>query len=270
MWHESGEYDYGMLMWGAENIEQSIRIWLCGGEIYVARNSIIGHVFRNKFPYVVNYTEVVLNKIRAVETWFDEYKDNYYKADPVAKAYRHYSGDISERLVLKEQLHCRPFREYVERFQGIFEENRMVPVTSFLIRDTRTDQCLQESGVYFVEQPCNTAEIAQRFLFANYGTGIKAVPTNLCFDANAQTGEEKERTRLYHYTCGIGNPQQAWKLEKGQLRWGDYCVSPATVDDEGRVFLSKCGGNFLRGDGFQKFGEFYEAIDYSGYDQQNI
>ena len=24
-WHESGEYDYGMNMWGAENIEQSIR-----------------------------------------------------------------------------------------------------------------------------------------------------------------------------------------------------------------------------------------------------
>eukprot|EP00434_Breviolum_minutum_P019780 symbB.v1.2.017454.t1/scaffold1364.1/size123310/6 len=45
-WHESGEYDYGMNMWGAENIEQSIRVWLCGGEIYVARDSRVAHVFR--------------------------------------------------------------------------------------------------------------------------------------------------------------------------------------------------------------------------------
>lgn len=44
-WEESGKYDPGMLEWGGENIEQSMRVWMCGGEIYVARDSLVGHIF---------------------------------------------------------------------------------------------------------------------------------------------------------------------------------------------------------------------------------
>ncbi|CAE8585596.1 unnamed protein product [Polarella glacialis] len=97
-WHESGEYDYGMSMWGAENIEQSIRIWLCGGEIIVARDSRIAHVFRSKFPYTINNTEIYINKVRTVETWFDEYKEMVYQADPGALRVVPFMGNISDRL----------------------------------------------------------------------------------------------------------------------------------------------------------------------------
>lgn len=44
-WEESGKYDPGMLEWGGENLEQSMRVWMCGGEIFVVRDSFVGHIF---------------------------------------------------------------------------------------------------------------------------------------------------------------------------------------------------------------------------------
>ncbi|CAJ1415017.1 unnamed protein product [Effrenium voratum] len=70
----------------------ALRIWLCGGEIYVARDSRVAHVFRRHFPYALNNSEVYINKVRTVETWFDEYKRFYYAADPGAKQFLPFMG----------------------------------------------------------------------------------------------------------------------------------------------------------------------------------
>ena len=32
-WEETGGYDTKMVAWGGENIDQSLRSWLCGGRI---------------------------------------------------------------------------------------------------------------------------------------------------------------------------------------------------------------------------------------------
>ena len=52
-WFESAMYDDGMLEWGGENIEQSIRCWLCGGSIVVARDAHIG-----QDPFAVDVEDV--------------------------------------------------------------------------------------------------------------------------------------------------------------------------------------------------------------------
>ncbi|KAF4752416.1 hypothetical protein FOZ63_031968, partial [Perkinsus olseni] len=49
-WTESGGYDQGMLDWGGENIEQSLRVWMCGGKILVDREAKIGHIFERPAP----------------------------------------------------------------------------------------------------------------------------------------------------------------------------------------------------------------------------
>lgn len=57
-WWLKGEMDAGLQIWGGENVEISLRTWLCGGEIYVAKSSYVAHAFRSKFPYAVAYYEL--------------------------------------------------------------------------------------------------------------------------------------------------------------------------------------------------------------------
>ncbi|XP_039561049.1 polypeptide N-acetylgalactosaminyltransferase 15 isoform X3 [Passer montanus] len=111
----TGAYDSDMTMWGAENLELSIRTWLCGGSVEIIPCSRVGHVYRNHFPRAFSYEEaIVRNKIRIAETWLGSFKENFYKHDTVAflisKAEK---PDCSERLQLQRRLGCRNFQWFL-------------------------------------------------------------------------------------------------------------------------------------------------------------
>mmetsp|Transcript_23185 Transcript_23185/g.64801 ORF Transcript_23185/g.64801 Transcript_23185/m.64801 type:complete len:534 (+) Transcript_23185:294-1895(+) len=239
-WHESGEYDYEMRMWGAENIEQSIRIWLCGGEIYVARNSRVAHVFRPSFPYKVNSTEIYMNKVRTVETWFDEYKERYYSADPAARHFQRHIGDLSEREALKKRLQCKPFKWYVNKFHDVFEEKGMLQEMFFQICDRKRNLCVQTTalGPHLEEAPCNPASKRQQFTLGINGIGLRSVSSQECMDANAGVAN-KEGSLAFLYKCFANNAMQKWSVSRGHVRWKQSCLQGSST---GKLTIAHCGG----------------------------
>ncbi|CAG2100908.1 unnamed protein product, partial [Medioppia subpectinata] len=83
-----GKYDSKMVIWGAENIEISLRIWMCGGSIEIVTCSRVGHVFRNKTPYTLpggsNYI-VWHNTARLAHVWLDDWTHFFFTLYPSAR-----------------------------------------------------------------------------------------------------------------------------------------------------------------------------------------
>ena len=113
--HELGEYDPGMDVWGAENVEMSFRIWMCGGELEILPCSRIGHIFRKRRPYGSPKGEDTMakNSLRVAHVWLDDYKENFFQNRPHLRHNDDF-GDITGQIALRKRLHCKSFQWYLE------------------------------------------------------------------------------------------------------------------------------------------------------------
>nr|PIM05135.1 putative polypeptide n-acetylgalactosaminyltransferase 12 [Toxoplasma gondii COUG] len=197
-WIESGLYDEGMLEWGGENLEQSIRSWLCGGEIVAVQESKIGHIFsRPPKPNPGNrlVIQVQKNQKRGAKVWLDEYYFLFYKYHREVRG--HQEGDITQRKKLRyEQLTCMPFQWYVEKFKTAFDRKGLLDHNFFHIEHEQTGLCL--SSAYtpgfpdhrLVLEPCDLHARLQQWTVAA-GNRLIENREKKCIDAFVQQADAR-------------------------------------------------------------------------------
>ncbi|XP_054166147.1 polypeptide N-acetylgalactosaminyltransferase 1-like [Oppia nitens] len=137
-----GKYDSDMIIWGAENIEFSFRIWMCGGSIEIVTCSRVGHVFRSRTPYTLpggsSYI-VWYNTARLVDVWMDQWKGFFYALHPEARHLNRQS--IDKRVAFRHQRQCQSFQWYLD---NIYPESQLPKDYNILgdIKSVERDQCL--------------------------------------------------------------------------------------------------------------------------------
>ncbi|XP_001352715.1 N-acetylgalactosaminyltransferase 6 [Drosophila pseudoobscura] len=113
---ELGGYDEGLDIWGGEQYELSFKIWMCGGEMYDAPCSRIGHIYRgprNHVPSPRKGDYLHRNYKRVAEVWMDEYKNYLYDhADGIYD--RIDAGDLTEQMAIRKKLKCKSFKWFME------------------------------------------------------------------------------------------------------------------------------------------------------------
>ncbi|XP_076015066.1 putative polypeptide N-acetylgalactosaminyltransferase 8 [Genypterus blacodes] len=146
---EIGGLDGGMKIYGGENVELGIRVWLCGGSIEVIPCSKIAHIERSKKPYLPDLSTMMKrNALRVAEVWMDEYKYNVNIAwNLPLKDHGIDIGDVTERKKVREKLNCKPFKWYLDNVYPMLDPLADLFGYGALINDMKPDLCVDQGPV---------------------------------------------------------------------------------------------------------------------------
>eukprot|EP00929_Paragymnodinium_shiwhaense_P012807 TRINITY_DN120700_c0_g1_i1.p1 TRINITY_DN120700_c0_g1~~TRINITY_DN120700_c0_g1_i1.p1 ORF type:complete len:784 (+),score=97.92 TRINITY_DN120700_c0_g1_i1:352-2352(+) len=236
-WTETGGYDRHMLGWGGETLDQSLRCWLCGGEIVVSPKTKVAQLPDMDEKTRMAYKEVgdpFVNRARAAYGWFGDFsaKLDHFPTFRQRRANGwSWYGNVSNIHAVKEKLSCRPFTWFLRRFKNIYENAGLLPESVFMIEEEVSQSCLTydcyagssvTAGCTADLRPCDPKDDRQYWHESNTCpigrccSGLRAWNTDQCLQS-VRDG------RMITGTCDIsgGNTEQHWKIADGELHGQD-------------------------------------------------
>lgn len=111
-----GWYDEGFEIYGIENIELSMKSWICGGRMLTVPCSRVAHIQKTGHPYLMHASKDVVraNSLRLAEVWMDEYKQVIFDIYGVPRYPVEEVGDVTSRKEVRRKAKCKTFRYYIE------------------------------------------------------------------------------------------------------------------------------------------------------------
>jgi len=111
-------FDEGMLHWGGDHVELSMKVWRCGGRIEIVPCARIGHLFRDPEhrPYDVAVMQVVKNYNRLAQIWWPDHLKLFYDMKPEARSLEFGTDGLTLQELLKEheELKCKDQAWYIK------------------------------------------------------------------------------------------------------------------------------------------------------------
>ncbi|TNN05167.1 putative polypeptide N-acetylgalactosaminyltransferase 9 isoform 1 [Schistosoma japonicum] len=235
-----GMYDPGMEVWGGENLELSFKIWMCGGSLEIVICSQVGHIFRDRSPYIWDVDvkdPLKRNLLRLADVWLDDYKRFYHARIGFEMVD---IGNVSERKALREKLKCHSFDWYLTNiYPELFVPSKAL--ASGDIESAAGPHCLDaplpnkkdSSSVIIKTWPCHKQGGNQFWLLSSENEIRR---DDYCFDS----GIQKYSIGLYHCHGSHGN--QEFTYEKDDtIRHQGLCLE---VDIENSsVLFAECSGS---------------------------
>lgn len=223
-YYETGGYDLHMHYWGGENVEMSMRVWMCGGRIEVTPCSQVYHIFREKqAAYTVDFSDTLRNQLRAAYVWTDKHFDSIQLLNIVEGQVMPESlgPGLVERAALREKMQCKSFDWYLKNVLPMANGDAYQSTDTMLnIVHGRTGHCLDagDEGIggqaRLNVQPCHYME-KQAFSF--YEGSLRHIMwPEFCVDVV----KKSKKLQVVHTECNKANQRYndgIWRYNDQQL-----------------------------------------------------